>query len=81
MAGAGMRLQPPDKYDGETDFDRFSKLLRAYMGCQDRDYSDMLHHAETSQTPITHTELFNSWTVQIRHDGWSWTETTTARQV
>ena len=52
-----MRLQPPDKYDGETDFDRFSKLLRAYMGCQDRDYSDMLHHAETSQTPITQTEL------------------------
>ena len=52
-----MRLQPPDKYDGETDFERFAKLLRAYMGCHDRDYSDMLMHAETSQEPITAAEL------------------------
>ena len=72
MAGVGMRLQPPDKYDGDTDFDRFAKLLKAYMGCQDRDYSDLLHYAETSQTPITQTELTvmnNNAMTRGREDG------------
>ena len=57
MAGPGLKLNPPDKYDGETDFERFSKLLNAHMGCQDNDYCDMLEVATRSPTPITLTEI------------------------
>ena len=42
MAGAGLKLLPPDKYDGDSDFERFTKLLSAYMGCQDTDYVHMM---------------------------------------
>ena len=42
MAGAGLKRLPPDKYDGFTDFERFAKLLKAYMGCENNDYCDML---------------------------------------
>ena len=57
MAGAGMKLQPPDKYDGETDCERFSKLLHAYMVCQDNDYCGMLEAAAQRPVPITNTEI------------------------
>ena len=40
-----MKLLPPEKYDGETDFERFAKLLNAYMDCQDNIYHGMLEAA------------------------------------
>ena len=53
MAGSGMKLLPPDKYDGETDFERFAKLLNAYMGCEDQDYPDILRNAAARTTHIS----------------------------
>ena len=57
MAGAGLKLLPPDKFDGDTDFDRFTKLLTAYMGCQDSDYVEMMNQAERAVGPITQDAL------------------------
>ena len=48
MAGAGLKLLPPDKCDGDSDFDRFTKLLCAYMGCQDNDYVHMMTSPQTA---------------------------------
>ena len=53
MAGPGMKLPPPEKYDGDTDFERFAKLLKAYMGCENNDYCGMLEVAVKRPTPFT----------------------------
>ena len=37
-----MKLLPPDKFDGDSDFERFTKLLNAYMGWQDADYVQLM---------------------------------------
>ena len=57
MAGAGMKLLTPGKYDGEAYFERFAKLLNAYMGCQDNDYCDMLEVAARLIAPITISDI------------------------
>ena len=45
MAGTGVKLLPPPKFDGETDFDKFSKLLRAYMGASNTSYGGLFTDA------------------------------------
>ena len=52
MAGAGLRLLPPDKFDGDTDFERFTKLLYAYLGSQDGDYVHMMTTTQDATTEI-----------------------------
>ena len=52
MAGAGLKLIPPEKFDGDSDFDRFTKLLWAYMGCQDNDYVHMMNTAQQAVAPL-----------------------------
>ena len=52
MIGPGLKLLPPDKFDGDSDYERFTKLLYAYMGCQDNDYVHMMHTAGTANGPI-----------------------------
>ena len=61
-----MKLLPPDKYDGETDFERFAKLLNAYMGCQDTDYCDMLEVAATRDAPITIADINGMATTSVQ---------------
>ena len=54
----GIRLRPPDKYDGETDFEHFAKLLRAYMGCEERIYEAMLQAAaDKGSEPFTYAQM------------------------
>ena len=57
MAGAGLNILPPDKFDGDSDFDRFTKLLTAYMGCQDSDYVQLMGQAHRAAGPITQEAL------------------------
>ena len=52
MAGAGLKLLPPDKFDGDSDFERFTKLLCAYMGCQDTDYVHIMTAPQTAGTIV-----------------------------
>ena len=55
MAGAGLKILPPDKYDGESDFERFTKLLWAYMGCQDNDYVHIMSTTQDATGEINQT--------------------------
>ena len=52
MAGPGMKLLPPDKFDGDTDFERFVKRMTAYVGCRDANYCQLLTTAERSTEEI-----------------------------
>ena len=49
----GVKLCPPPKCDGETDFERFTKLLNAYLGCGNPDYVTLLESAVEERLPIT----------------------------
>ena len=61
-----MKLLPPERYDGETDFERFAKLLTAYMGCQDTDYCDMLEVASKRDAPITTADINGMATTSVQ---------------
>ena len=50
---SGVKLLPPPKYEGNSDFDRFAKLMYAYLGCESQDYVNMMERAEEEVLPIT----------------------------
>ena len=57
MAGPGLKLLPPETFDGDSDFERFTKLLSAYLGSQDNDYVHMMTTATQANGQIGPTAM------------------------
>ena len=48
-----LKIDPPEKFNGKSDFDYFAKRLKNYMMLSDQDYGPIMKFAENAQSPVT----------------------------